>query len=240
MNLRVIVDPTSVLKGLDAAGQRQLPFALALALNRTANDAQKAEQNRIAKAFKLRRDTFVIQGIKIEKADRATKTSQRVVIQVDAARQFLDKFEKGDPRIPRKGRWLWLPDLATFGNKIILRSNPLHPKNLKFDSQGKGNLRTFMVHKNGSRSGPLVLQRTGAPTGNSHKNQMRGTNGRFDGMITMNKRKKNQGIRKLFTLVSVTSTPVRLEFVSTIKQSVEARWQGNVRQALDEAMRTAR
>ena len=231
--LKILVDPKSALRGLDAAGQRQVPYAVSLALNRVANDAQAAERQQIARAFKLRRDVFILQGIKISKQDRANKSTWRVIIQVDPQRDLLDKFEQGDPKIPRKGRWLWLPNAQVFGNKIIMRSNPLHPANLKFSGpRNAGPQRTFLVRGNGSRTGPLVLQRVaGSSRGAS---QRIGQGARAGGRV------RKGGVRLLYTLISRVRTPVRLQFVQTVNRTVQAQWPDRMNEALSQALRSAK
>ena len=245
--IEIKVHTSGVLKML-AEAQDQLPYAMSLALNRVAIDGQKAEQARLKAVFKLRRETFVIRGIKIEKADRATKTSWRVVISIPVAQDFLDKFEQGDPKIPRQGKWLWIPNAAVFQNKIINRGNPLHPKNLHFSKSKGGQLvgdqRTFMLKgKNGK---PLVIQRMDRGLAKGSYSVMKSMT--LDNLHTgMGPREKKQkaihraaGTRLLYTLVSRVATPVRLEFVSTISNQVERMWPERINEAIHEALRTAK
>ena len=98
--IRVHVDPRAVLGWLSDAQERQLPFAVSLALNRVANQAQVAERENIKRSFKLRRESFVLKGVKISKQDRATKSSWRVTIQLAYPddRHFLDQHEVGGYR----------------------------------------------------------------------------------------------------------------------------------------------
>ena len=106
----------------------QYPFAVSKWLNALANDGQAAMRARLKDVFSLRRVTWNIQGIKIAKEDRASKTSWRVVIQVAEDRDYLDKFEELGYHIPRFNRYVWIPNEAVFGNRIIDRGNPLHPE----------------------------------------------------------------------------------------------------------------
>lgn len=159
--IRVQIDPSAVLKRLDGF-ENQAGYAMSLALNRVANLAQEAQREQMKQAFKLRRETFVLRGVKISKADRASKSTWRVVIQVAYPddRRFMHEHEKGGERQRHGGRYLWQPNATVFKG-IITRSNPLHPKNLKMRKtpagQIKGDHRTFMVRtQSGQR---LVLQR---------------------------------------------------------------------------------
>lgn len=239
---RFKLDTSSITQGLTGAQERQIPFVASLALNRVAVIGQNAEQYRILAKFKVRREQFVLRGIKINKADRATKTSWRVIIRVDQPQDFLNRTEEGDDHTPLKGKWLWKPNAAVFNDRIILRSNPLHPMNLRFDSHLRAQNRVFMVKGNGSKTGPLILQRTGAKTtGYSHRDQLRGTNGRFDGLIRRpGERRAKQGVRLLYTLVARSHVPAKLEFAKTITNAVAQAWPTVAADAMAEALRTAR
>lgn len=251
--IQIQVNSSGVLMML-AQAEGQLEYAMSLALNRVANDGQRAEQQHLKRAFTLRRETFVMRGIKIEKTDRATKSSWRVVITVPVAQDFLTKFEKGDPKVPRMGKWLWIPNPSVFKNKIISRGNPLHPKALQFTRSKGGQLqgkeRTYMLKTKGGT--PLVLQRQDRGLKKGSASTMRSmtldnvnTN---KGAYSLKKREsaksisriEGSGSRLLYTLVSRVSTPVRLEFVSTITQQVQASWPKRAEEAVLEALRTAR
>jgi len=245
--IKVQVQTSGVLLML-AQAQGQLEYAMSLALNRVANDGQKAEQTHLKKAFTLRRETFVMRGIKIEKADRATKSSWRVVISIPVTQDFLDKFEQGDPKVPRTGKWLWIPNQAVFKNKIIMSGNPLHPKQLQFSKSKGGQLqgkeRTFMLRSKAGK--PIVLQREEQKLAKGSYRIMKSMT--LDNVHTgMGPRQKKEkaihragGTRLLYTLVSKVKTPVRLEFVNTITSEVQARWPQRAEQAVIEALRTAR
>ena len=129
--IRLSVNTTGALAHL-AELNGQLPFAMSLGLNRLANVGQAAEQNQMRHAFKLRREQFVVRGVKIEKLDRATKTSWRVIIQLayPDARPFMDLHEPGGDRHRHGGRYLWQPNQNVFKSRVIGATNPLHPRNL--------------------------------------------------------------------------------------------------------------
>ena len=251
MQFRIRLDPKVIEQQFADVKDRQIPYAVSLGLNRIANVGQKAEQNRLLGEFHLRREKFILQGVYISKADRASKTSWRVTLQFQGDRSFLGRMEQGGLKDPTKGHWLWKPNPAVFGDRIIMRSNPLHPSNLHFRSpignkgkgwQLQGDQRTFMVKSNGSRTGPLVLQRTGAAsTGYNHTSQLRTKGGQFDGMLrNPGERKRKQGVRLLYTLVSKVHVPAKLEFVNTIEGAVQAAWPTVMGEALRDALRSAR
>jgi hypothetical protein len=249
MFFNIRVNTNSLSDGLSYLEKVQIPFAVSLGLNRVANDAQKAEREHITKSFHLRNKAFNLNGIYISKADRATKSSWRVVIQVQADRDYLDRFETGGYKMPSKGRFLWKPNPEVFKGGIIQTGNPLNPHNLHFTRRGgslQGNEQTFMV-KTKKTGQTLVLQRV--DRGLSKKSQR--TVGKMNldsfkgGMGPAEKREKyslhrNVGIRMLYQLVSRTTIPASLEFVPTITRTVNAQWSVRMQEAMAQAMESAR
>lgn len=234
-----------------AKAQDQLPFAISLGLNRLANAGQAAEQAHMRKAFKLRREQFVVRGVKINKADRATKTSWRVVIQLAYPddRPFMDQHEKGGFRTRHGGRFLWQPNQQVFRSKVIAASNPLSPKNLHMQrtpaGQIKGDQRTFMVKTaNGQR---LVLQRQDRKLdGRSVRGLKSLTLDNFAGGMGPRTKKEKRSIRRtggtrlLYRLVERVRIPADLRFVDTIQREVAAKQGVVMQEALMQALRTAR
>lgn len=238
-----------------AKAQDQLPFAISLGLNRLANAGQAAEQAHMRKAFKLRREQFVVRGVKINKADRATKTSWRVVIQLAYPddRPFMDQHEKGGFRTRHGGRFLWQPNQQVFRSKVIAASNPLSPKNLHMQrtpaGQIKGDQRTFMVKTaNGQR---LVMQRVdrtirkGTDLSKFTLENVANTHG-GNALQPDKKHRKarrlhlNNGTRLLYRLVERVHIPADLRFVDTIQREVAAKQGVVMQEALMQALRTAR
>ena len=234
-----------------AHAQEQLPFAVSLGLNRIANAGQAAEQAQIRRAFKLRREQFVVRGVKIEKADRATKTSWRVVIQLAYPdnRPFMDQHEKGGFRTRHGGRFLWQPNQQVFRSKIIAASNPLHPKNLHMHKTDKGQIkgdqRTFMVKTaSGQR---LVLQREDRRLDKRSARGLKSLNlDNYAGGMGPRRKKETRSIRRtggtrlLYRLVERVRIPADLRFVDTIQREVAAKQGVIMQDAMRQALRTAR
>jgi hypothetical protein len=253
---QVKVDPQAALGWLSDLQQRQIPFAISLGLNWISTDAQTAERERLKRAFKLRREAFNLRGVKIARGDRATKTSQCVIIQVAQETQYLEKFESDGMKVPVGGRrYLWIPNDKVFKNKVISPDDPLRPRklNLHRDPHGRiiGDQRTFMIHTQNGQT--LVLQRTGKSGHKGFKaGSMKGLS--LDNVATgMGPRQRtdralqprkvrygDQATIKLYTLKARVRVPVKLEFFSTISKSVESTSVSRFRQAMDQAMRTAR
>ena len=244
--IRVHVDPRAVLGWLSDAQERQLPFAVSLALNRVANQAQVAERENLKRSFKLRRESFVLKGVKISKQDRATKSSWRVTIQLAYPddRHFLDQHEVGGYRTRYGGKRLWQPNPEVFASKVIGRANPLHPKNLRLakDKSGRvvGQERTFLVRV---KSAVLVLQRV-------DRRLTKGSARRLKGLTLDNVQtgmgphtKKSRGIsrtggtRLLYRLVERVKLPARLQFVSTIGGVAQSQFPEALRAAMVDALR---
>lgn len=240
------VNPTAALGWLADYQQRQLPYAVSLALNRSANRGQSAEQDKLRSRFRLRREQFVVRGIKIAKADRATKSSWRVVVAVAYPddRHFLDDHEEGAQRVRHGGKRLWQPNAEVFRSKVIGRANPLHPRNLKLhkDKSGRivGEQRTFLVRTHGQ---VLILQRVDRSLTKPSRSRLRGLT--LDnvavGMGPHTRKTKaihrNAGTRLLYRLVDRVRIPARLEFVPTVGGTAAAAFPDELRRAMAEASR---
>ena len=248
--ITIHVDTRGVMAML-AHAQDQLPFAVSLGLNRLANAGQAAEQAHMRKAFKLRREQFVVRGVKINKVDRATKTSWRVVIQLAYPddRPFLDQHEKGGFRTRHGGRFLWQPNQQVFRSKVIAASNPLHPRNLHMHKTDKGQIkgdqRTFMVKTaSGQR---LVLQREDRRLDQRSARGLKSlTLDNFAGGMGPSTKKQKRSIRRtggtrlLYRLVERVRIPADLRFVETIQREVAVKQGVIMQDAMRQALRTAR
>jgi hypothetical protein len=102
------------IRAIENVNKRQLPFATSLAVNETAKAAQQAVRAHVAGAFTLRKPQFILNTVKIEKYDFATKRNPTAFrLKIDDAptkgggrRDVLAKFEPGgskttlDPTFP--------------------------------------------------------------------------------------------------------------------------------------------
>lgn len=225
--IQVKVHPEGALAALATAGG-QFPYIVSVALNRTANIGQEAERKQMRGSLHLRQERFVVRGIKIDKADRATKTSWRVVIQLAYPddRHFLDQHEEGGDRIRHGGKRLWKPNKEVFKSKIIGRANPLHPSNLHLhlDEGGRivGDQRTFLVRVSSGKV--LILQRVDRRI---DRRGARLSSFTLDNVaVGMGPRRRKEkalhrtvGTRLLYKLVDRVRIPADLKFVPTISQA---------------------
>lgn len=250
LQISVNVDPSKALGYMDDLQERQFPFAVATALNCTANDAQGAERYRITANFKLRRKAFILRQVYISKQDRANKSTWRVWIQLQEQFKDMAGFEEGDDRTPHGGsKWLWKPNPDVFKSQVIGSANPLAPKNLRFqkDPGGRivGNQRTFMVRTK-ARGQLLVLQRVDRTLTSRSKRAMgRLTLDNLAGAQGPNVKKairlqRTAGVRMLYQLVSRSHVPAKLEFVGTITRTAQDVFPARMREAMDQAVRSSR
>ena len=236
----VRVDSSALGVALTDLERRQLPFAVSLALNWTANLAQEAVRKHWSSALHLQRRDYILRAVKINKQDRASKSTWTVVLSIDPRTQFLARMEEGDLHTPRSGKYLFKPTESVFKSKVISRSNPLNPKNLHFDANGRGPLRTYLVRPAGKS--PLILQRTGKYAEQSERGKDNATGRYVAGQKKRKKRAKSgkAGSRLLYQLVSRSKVPVKLQFSATIRSTAENVWQEQASKAMTQALATAK
>lgn len=248
--IKIRVDIAACVRGLDDVAYRQVPFATVLTLNRLANDGQEAERERIAKAFRLRKETWNLRGVYIANEDRATKAKPRVVIQIEAKRSHFEKFEEGGEKVPVAGRkFLAVPNPKVFGRRILKADDPLRPKNLHLhkDDHGRiiGDQRTFVVPTtNGQQA---IMQRVGRRLVVSGKGSLgRLTLDNFAGGMGPRTKKerysvsRTEGVRTLYQLVKRVKVKASLQFVETITREVQAKTAARFEEGFMQATRTAR
>lgn len=135
MNIDIQVDPSSALSYLQRLSN-QAPFATSKALNTVANKGQAAIRENVKANFVLRRETFILNTIKIERADRATKTKLDVTISIDRTRDVLAKFEAGGPKTARDGSNIAIP-LDARRNKRDIITKSQRPRALLDSRRGQ-------------------------------------------------------------------------------------------------------
>jgi len=108
MKLRVGLDVSGVVSGLDDLQKRQLPFALASTLTGCAKDGQAAVQGSLSGKFTLR-NSFTRQGIRIKPAEKKTQRIEADVHTDTANRStgapdYLVAQQEGAEKVPHAGR----------------------------------------------------------------------------------------------------------------------------------------
>ncbi len=221
----VHVDDRLVKAALRTLHGDQVPFALSRAINDTAKDFQQAERQRVKEKFTLRQERFILNTVKINRGDFASKRNLRAIVGIDPQRDQLAKRERGGFKSSVAGKpFVAIPSRDIRRTKRGLVPRSLYPAAFKPFTRAT-NLRsfggrqvtnvgqkgTFFVKLSGGRR--LLLQRTG---------------------------KKRTSVRALYLFVRATKLDRRLGFHDTARKTVEAKFSPNFARAFAEAVRTAR
>jgi len=214
MSITVRIDTKALTTGLTALDQKQIPFAVSLALNRVGTEFQKAERAHFATVFTERRKEFLDrEGVK-RLSPPASKRNPSVTYGVSSRADFLNKFEAGDTKHPISGKHLAIPEQVKRNKRdIITKSN--RPRQL-VDRLGNrsGAGRVFVLRDQKGKLKPGVYQTTG---------------------------KRGRGALKfLYSLAGQAKTPKVLQFEETAQRIVSQRWAEVFNVAFAEALRTAK
>jgi len=146
------LDADRALSGLTDLQQRQIPFAMANAINRTAEEVQTADRDHISQVFTIRRP-WVLTNVRIARSDFATKTKMSATIAIPDD-SVLSKFEGGGMKAPRAGRSIAIPVNARRTKSDIIAASA-RPRAFGFVQSAKpapnggalfvGKGRTFMI-----------------------------------------------------------------------------------------------
>jgi hypothetical protein len=151
--IQITVDPSEALTYMQRLSQ-QAPFAVSLALNKVANHAQAAVRDGIKRTYTLRREQFVLNTVKINREDRATKTKLDATVRIDPERNILAKFEEGGTKTARSGGSVAIPTTNVRRNKADILQKSQRPRAL-LDSKAAGRGKVFKTEKG-------IFQRVGA------------------------------------------------------------------------------
>ena len=219
MKVSINVDPKPILHTLREMGQdRQGPFILARGLNLLAKKVQKNLRADFEGSLTLRRKGWILQQVKINTGQWATKTRLRVVIELTQSANFISRMETGEEKHPVSGhKYLVFPNAKSFGKRIITKDNVLKYKNLGLTQTPfgiRGRQRTFMVKTEAGT--PLVLQRVAK---DAHKSYKKG-------------REKSTGLRMLYTLIKSAKIPKKIHWYTTANQTVIGTFTQVIKEAL--------
>jgi hypothetical protein len=221
MQVRIVVDTKSLLDQLHEMGnERQMPYALSLAVNRLAGRVQQNLQTMMLKDLQVRRPQFIRNSVRFEKADRSTYKNGKysATIRLGIKATWLSDFETGGEHQPYLSylgeKWLAKPNRTVFGNSIIGEDNQLNPNNLNLTEQKggmRGNNRTFLIVS--KRGTPLIMQRVTAKMGSKA--------GRRKGVTSYASNSSTSGVRLLYTLIRHAHRPVKITWYDTANKTVE-------------------
>lgn len=260
IELRTNIDVEKVMAALDDRLKRQVPYALALALNRTAQEVAAAARDNVRRGFRLRAPgalRFIRAAIPDPRGPYlATKQRPRVIMSVESAVENLGKSaryailpmaEAGGVRVATRGlAGGKLPP----GLPVPVRSHPneVIPRKLYPGALGLQEVRA--VH------GGLEYKRGGASSRRRNRKEARGLamrsafKGRHRTFIARSKAgtplivqrlgKGKRNTRLLFTMRARTKVPARHFFFPTAREIIGTRMPINFEGYLALAIRTAR
>lgn len=224
--LTIKVSAQNVLDKLSDAEQRQIPFAVATALNRTAEEIQTAVRDSIGQSFTIR-SPWVLRNVRIRNADRATKQQSSATIEITPD-SVLAKFERGGVKTARDGGSIATPQLATRNKRDIIPQFA-RPKAFRLANAGspddgliaKGVAKSFLVRAASGRQ--LLLQRVGRRS-------------KFAGKGTG----ADPNLKLLWVMVKSTAIPAQLKFYETGARVAGQRFVTNLKGMLAYALRSAK
>jgi hypothetical protein len=114
VRIRVSDDVKRFTRDMDEAANRQVPFALARALTRTAQDAQGDVRSDLPRRFTIR-NTWVSRGIRITPA---TKAKPEAI--VGSLEPFMARQETGGPKRARSAHHVAVPVKAKRNKRDII------------------------------------------------------------------------------------------------------------------------
>jgi len=198
VKIDIKVDIKRALRKLDIAA-KQIPFATALALSKTAAQAQRDVTAELPRIFD-RPNPFTQRAIGYQRASKANLTAMVFVRPKQA--EYLRRQITGGTRLPR-GRGLALPadvPLDQFGN----------------------------------------VRRAWLRQVRNRRDVFSGTVGGVAGLWQRTGKGGARGLKLLLAYEAKAEYSPRFDFASLVKQSVQRHLQRNVREAVAQAMRTAR
>lgn len=212
----VRVDVSQALK-LTQKVLKQLPFATRDAINATAKDFQKAEQNLVLREFDVKQRDFILNSIKVGPGGFARANKLSVTMEINPDRNQLAKWEAGGVKQSIAGKaYVAIPshDIKLTKRGLVPRS--LYPGTFgPFTNVDRGGLLAT-----GQKGSFIVMSKAGFPI----LLQRVGSNLRA---IAIYKPEVNLG-------------PARLHFLQTAKATAASAWPVNFRKAWVQNIATAR
>lgn len=208
--ITITIDAKRAIRTLREDADKQIPFALANAINKIAKDAQTDERVQLRRAFTLRRPEWADRAVKITKF--AKKKDPIAVLGIhppggDARADILTKFEADTVKTPRAGAHVAIPVAAKRTKKDIVRKNQ-QPRALI--AAGKA----FIIRQTKNPAVQLIVRYAG--------------------------RGKRKTLETLWLLVRRVPISPDLKFEQTARKSIDRTATKHLQREFDNAMRTAR
>ncbi len=181
---------------------RQMPFAMSLALNKTANAVQQAVRDELPGRFTVRRNAWLKNTIYRNRGtDFATKSRLQAIVRIHPDRDVLAKHEAGGTKVPTSGQSLAIPTANVRRNRSDIVTKANRP-------------RALMANPKVFRQEDTLYRATG--TG------------------------KRRKLIALFRFVRSARIRPRLGMQQTADRVVPDVWERMAREAIEQALRTAR
>jgi hypothetical protein len=208
--ISIKVDMKPVQEMIAKAG-REMPFAIAKGLTKTAQDVQSKVIEGLPNRFTLRTGWYkpnTPYGFKIEKA-----TKQNMTAKVFTSAPFMQMQEEGGTKRLPSGKRIAVPFLEQQGRRPgVVYGVKRTKRDLIMKSQKPRNLAKAFTLK--GRHGDLLAMRQG--------------------------RGKRSVLRIMYALEQVAQIKKRLGFAETARMVINAVWRRNLEEAIDYALKTSR
>lgn len=236
----VEIDTDALAREMTDTERRQMPFALMLTLNRTAEEAQRVFRDELPGRFTLRTPqsrNFLQRMARIPRGGRATKSKPFVHLAIDGDRKnVLMKHEEGGRITGHEPNPIYLPSRGIRPTKAVLPPRHLYPSSNRLVERRDPDASTLPVQERTTARG--------VP-------QIKGKRRMFvlDPKVHFGVRvwgvyqrtgPDRDDIRLLWLFRRSITLQPRLQFASTINRVVAQRFDLNFAGFLDVAMRTAR
>lgn len=228
MNVTVDVRTAGLSEWARYVGAEQIPRATYLAINRTAEEFQRAQRAHMADVFTIRRPTFLRQSVKIKPFARKDSWSATIKIDSPGGRSdIFAKFETDRTKTPFSGRSIAVPteNVPRTGAGIIKKGwtpkELFHTVRLKKGATRAARTSGYGVAGLFGEKNTLLIRYPGASRGTIYL-------------------RKGDDLVTLYQLVPRVKIDPELNFESTARRTIQERWAVNFTGFFDSAARAAR
>jgi hypothetical protein len=226
-DIEVSIDIEPAKLAMMLSGLRsQVPYAISVALNTTANDAQAAIRQTLNGHFTLRREAFIKQTIYRGRDDFAKKDRLVATVRVNPARDVLAKFETDTEKRPRRSNKIAIPVFRQETPKKVIGKN---------DPRSLPRVMALIDQQGGKEVGPFKKAQRKAKARQSFYLL---TSKRGDRYVMERTGPENTRVLYAFRR-RVPIKPV-LRFRATANAEAERKWEQNVSAAINRAIETMR
>jgi hypothetical protein len=239
--MRITADDRQLLRVVRDLQKRQVPFAKMKAANEIADMIQKTQRAEMKEHFTIRRPRFVDLSVKRKGEDFATKSRPHANVRIETPGgtnkgQLWTQHEEGMTRKP-DGNSFTIP-MGRLRGKVISRTSPNKPVNLKFQPVGTGG-NVFIGQRDTilirTADGGGIYRRTGKRVADARE-RIRAPTGRFMPGFE----KPRTKLSPLFGLVREAPLKPRLGFERTSRVVFRANWRPVFDRWLQHAIATAK